>query len=62
MLESVQEVLDEAFHNRDDAYPAGTPEHKELVVRIAWPNWQFSYFVEPGVFPVKFATRIIRAT
>ncbi|BDA42246.1 probable ATP-dependent RNA helicase DHX34 [Coccomyxa sp. Obi] len=24
------DVLDEAFHNEDDAYPSGCPEHKEL--------------------------------
>lgn len=29
---SLQEVLDEAFHSEDVAYPRGCPEHKELQV------------------------------
>ncbi|KAK9901707.1 hypothetical protein WJX75_009557 [Coccomyxa subellipsoidea] len=28
--DSYAEVLDEAFHNEDDAYPRGCPEHKDL--------------------------------
>lgn len=30
---AMQEVLDEAFHAAEDAYPAGSPEHRELLVR-----------------------------
>lgn len=29
----IQEVLDEAFHGAEDAYPAGSTEHRELLVR-----------------------------
>ena len=28
----VQAALEEAFHGHEDAYPAGSPEHKELIV------------------------------
>lgn len=31
-MSDAKEVLDEAFHNEDDAYPRGCPEHKELQV------------------------------
>lgn len=30
-----QQELDAAFHGRDDAYPAGSPEHAELLQFVA---------------------------